>query len=78
MGVDVLVEPQREVGVAAVDGVGRGGVVGGLGELRDDAVVFGLRRVERERLELRPFGLDLAGELGSAPSSWTRILIRAL
>ncbi len=41
-------------------------VVVRLGELGGDPRVFGRRRVEAERLELGPFRLDLAGELGRA------------
>ena len=62
MGADILVEPQGEVGIAAVDLVAEAGLERWRREVGRDAIELGARHVGVVGQDLLPLGLDLAGE----------------
>ena len=59
---DLLVDPQREIGVGAVDLVRQPGLERRRREVGGDAVVLGLREILAEREDVRELFLDLARE----------------
>ena len=57
----IAVQPQREVGIAAVEGVGRIGLIGRVGEERHDPLQLRNRRLNPLAEQVREFSFDLAG-----------------
>jgi hypothetical protein len=70
--LDVLVDPDCEIGIAAVDLVGRIGCECGFAEEGGDPRELGGGRIDAERLYEGKFLLDLAGIFGGAATISTR------
>src|SRR3546814_4189258 len=73
---DLLVDPQREVGVGPVDVVGQPGLERRRREVGGDAIIFRLREVGVQRQEMLKRLLDLTAERSEEHTSELQSLMR--